>query len=88
MSDYISRQAAIEAVEKCQQYKISKEDYAVDFAEVKTELMLLPSADVVEVVRCMDCRYWQNHNDVMVCGLTNAMMSISDYCSYGERAEK
>ena len=51
MSDYISRQAAIEAVEKCQQYKVSKEDYAVDFAEVKTELMMLPTADVRENVR-------------------------------------
>ena len=50
-SDYISRQAAIEAVEKCQQYKVSKEDYAVDFAEVKTELMMLPTADVRENVR-------------------------------------
>ena len=50
MSDYISRQAAIEAVEKCQQYKVSKEDYAVDFAEVKTELMMLPTADVRENV--------------------------------------
>ena len=48
MSDYISRQAAIEAVEKCQQYKVSKEDYAVDFAEVKTEMMMLPTADVRE----------------------------------------
>ena len=51
MSDYISRQAAIEAVEKCQQYKVSKEDYAVDFAEVKTEMMMLPTADVRENVR-------------------------------------
>lgn len=51
MSDYISRQAAIETVEKCQQYKVSKEDYAVDFAEVKTELMMLPTADVRENVR-------------------------------------
>ena len=60
MSDYISRQAAIETVEKCQQYKVSKEDYAVDFAEVKTALMLLPSADVVEVVRCKDCKHKPN----------------------------
>ena len=91
MSDYISRQAAIEAVEKCQQYKVSKEDYAVDFAEVKTELMLLPTADVVEVVRCKDCKHW--HDNTEFCdfwsGLNVAQRTIStNYCSYGEGVDK
>ena len=61
MGDYISRQSAIEAVEKCQQYKVSKEDYAVDFAEVKTALMLLPSADVVEADKAQkEIDYWHD----------------------------
>ena len=59
-----------------------------DLARALHILRYQQTADVVEVVRCEDCRYWQNYHDVMVCGLTNAMMSISDYCSYGERADK
>ena len=46
-----------------------------------------PTADVVEVVRCEDCRYWENRFDVMVCNLTDGMKGASDYCSYGERRE-
>ena len=30
-----------------------------------------PDADVVEVVRCKDCRYWENRFGVMVCNLTD-----------------
>ena len=91
MDDYISRQAAIEAVEKCQQYKVSKEDYAVDFAEVKTELMMLPTADVVEVVRCKDCRWGKK-----VCGNIECSVDLNLpseyhgydwYCPNGERAD-
>ena len=46
-----------------------------------------PTADVVEVVRCEECRYWENRFDVMVCNLTDGMKGASDYCSYGERRE-
>ena len=45
------------------------------------------SSDVVEVVRCKDCRYWDNYNDVMVCMLSGGIKCIGDYCSYGERAD-
>lgn len=45
------------------------------------------TADVVEVVRCEDCRYWKNRFDVMVCNLTDGMKGAGDYCSYGERRE-
>lgn len=99
MTDYISRQAAIEAVEKCQQYKVSKEDYAVDFAEVKTELMLLPTADVVDVVRCKDCKHgkdavrgdYKHRLHLIDCNRIDDehpyIMRSNDFCSWGERAE-
>ena len=87
MTDYISRQAAIRAFNGCYNTRDCEEmrSYIHKVADI---IKSIPTADVVEVVRCKDCRYWQNYNDVMVCGLTNAMMSISDYCSYGERADK
>ena len=41
--------------------------------------------NMAEVVRCEECRYWENRFDVMVCNLTDGMKGASDYCSYGER---
>ena len=47
----------------------------------------LPAADVVEVVRCRDCKY---HEDTHVtgfehCRLYGLTMRFNDFCSYGER---
>ena len=52
----------------------------------------IPAADVVEVVRCKECIFWEkgkgytpycNHPDSMLMD-TNA----DDFCSYGERKER
>ena len=52
-----------------------------------------PTADVVEVVRCKDCKYF---NDIKhTCSLHShelirfqVSMEFNDYCSYGERKEQ
>lgn len=46
--------------------------------------------DVVEVVRCKDCKHFRRytHKSRGECGLfseLNSSMQITDYCSYGER---
>ena len=66
MTDYIKREDAIKALEG---WKISGEMI----------LATVPSADVVEVVRCKDCVY-------RPC-LIMPHSSDFDYCSYGERAD-
>ena len=67
---------------------IDAEAFFETFGELNTEpYNNFPTADVVEVVRCEDCRYWENRFDVMVCNLTDGMKGASDYCSYGERRE-
>ena len=49
-----------------------------------------PTADVVEVVRCKDCKHYIAYyctRDIK--GRTNMFyMTENDYCSYGERKEK
>ena len=47
------------------------------------------AADVVEVVRCKDCKWWDNDGDAERCTHKyGGMWAKSDgYCSYGERAE-
>lgn len=43
-----------------------------------------PTADVVEVVRCKDCKYL--HRTVCPYGIKRTPRG-NDYCSYGERRE-
>lgn len=51
----------------------------------------IPSADVVEVVRCKDCKnnYVTTHNhgkqDDPRCDFTDRHLSLDDFCSRGER---
>lgn len=50
----------------------------------------LPTADVVEVVRCKDCKYYETHRPIhkKVCEKNEGHlipMQPDDFCSYGER---
>ena len=69
VSDYISRQAAMEALAG---WKISP-----------IVLDPVPAADVVEVVRCKDCK----HYDRADCPMEDVVIYPDDFCSYGERVE-
>lgn len=74
MSDYIKREDAIKTLEG---WKISGEMI----------LATVPTADVVEVVRCKDCKYHAEFSSK--CNKLNLTpMWPNDYCSYGERADK
>ena len=51
MSDFISRQAAIEAASRgCRELRGT-------FGRCEDEINKVPAADVVEVVRCKDCKH-------------------------------
>ena len=51
-----------------------------------------PAADVVEVVRCKDCQYWQDNNGGYPhpeCRWgDDETPDADDYCSFGERMDK
>ena len=82
-SDYISRQAAIETA--ISWYNHCFED-GESVAGLTVGLNNLPSADVVEVVRCKDCRYRYKWNEVEMCDIwENGGMKPTDFCSKGER---
>ena len=77
--DYISRQAAIDALAG---WKISP-----------IVLAPIPAADVVEVVRCKDCIYKEEcGREVLVNEYDNDkavdITGFLFYCSYGERADE
>lgn len=50
----------------------------VDYEVIKK----IPTADVVEVVRCKDCKY-----EDTCCRMIRNEKKPSDYCSFGERRE-
>jgi hypothetical protein len=55
-------------------------------ASVKRVLMQAPPADVVEVVRCKDCKYY----DRGICyypAIRYVAHDADHYCSYGERRD-
>ena len=71
MSDYIKREDAIKTLEG---WKISGEMI----------LATVPTADVVEVVRCKDCKYRKKNT---FCLHNMRYEDDNGFCSYGERAD-
>ena len=49
-----------------------------------------PTIDAIHVVRCRECKWWQEDDDIGHCdnpdGLDN-YAKPDDFCSYGERKE-
>lgn len=71
-----------------------QEDFKADHGG-KRSLMIdtQPTADVVEVVRCKDCKHIkEEHFNIMPdgfsCELSGLMVEPEHYCSYGERNEE
>ena len=44
-----------------------------------------PTADVVEVVRCKDCKNYDNCNSNRYCNYFREVVGSYHFCSYGER---
>lgn len=79
MNDYISREAAIEDFEQCNQ-----ENSTWTPQRVKTLLMRIPTADAVPVVRCRDCTHYNGHRH---CDYFCEAVLDDDFCSYGKARE-
>lgn len=71
-SDYISRQVVVEFLDS---NNMPWRDWVND----------IPSADVVEVVRCHECKYYRDKSYCFIDG--RETIEGNDYCSWGERAE-
>ena len=90
MSDLIDRQKALAEVEEWDPIPHPGQ-YVVD--HVKQWLKNFPAADVVEVVRCKDCKYSSaNGKYGCVCKYNERYetheMYGDDFCSHGERRQK
>ena len=85
MTDYIKREDAIKALEE----DIPITDNPVEvIASAIAALEEQPSADVVEVVRCKDCKKYNTDDCMMIHGKKmNRNIFANDFCSYGERTD-
>lgn len=77
MADYIKRE---DAIKEANTWSMFGND------DLESRLRRLPSADVVEVVRCKDCIHFINHDKR--CGYFNHGIKTDDYCSFGEKKDE
>lgn len=96
MAEYIDREALVAQIKPPQADDDTSAVLMRDARKIMRDFVLsVPAADVVEVVRCRDCRYGR----VVRCGDTEVIDCAfeddeylherlpTDFCSYGERKE-
>lgn len=84
MSDYISRKAA--EVAFCNYMGATSGRVALMAEQIFNPI---PAADVVEVVRCQQCKGWMDttNSELGLCVLTKRVVTGRDYCSEGKRKD-
>jgi hypothetical protein len=86
MAEYIDR---VPIIKKLEQKMASPETTFINTVLIRL-LEGEPAADVVEVVRCKDCKYStqsEASDDYWDCNDDGASYHESHYCAYGERRE-
>lgn len=81
---YIEKEPIIEFITKGLNNLDKSEAYGYDAVEILTEIEYTPVADVVEVVRCKDCKYF---SEIHHCGVLG-FCEPNEYCSRGERMDE
>lgn len=86
MDEYISKQDVLQMIESDAMWNRS-------FAVLYDDISDMPAADVAPVVRCKDCKHYQQNpysdEDDTWCMLWADWIPTEpdDFCSYGERKE-
>ena len=83
---YINKEEIRQAIEQLKN-ETDTIGILVGINRVGSAIASLPTADVVEVVRCKDCKHWSR---VFGCyrikkSLFNLPFEANGFCSYGER---
>ena len=85
MAEYIDKEKLLQKlsrmIEYCQKY--NKVNGLTALFQVGDAIIDCPTADVVEVVRCKDCKHWNNGDCYRL-----ELSKSDDFCSYGERKEE
>lgn len=101
MTEYIEREAVLRETYKAQDELESNDDkvwrrnkpYFKGLAWANRIILDTPAADVVKVIRCMDCIHFktniskENYCDIHSTTWDKFYVRDDDFCSYGERKE-
>ncbi len=76
--EYIEKKAAINRI---------LDDFCTDAKDAIVVISKMPAADVVEVVRCEDCRYCGTgiYGVTTECMASGNVVDATDFCSFGEK---
>lgn len=84
MKEYIERAAL-----KRELAPYEENDFSQQMDVILAIVDAQPTADVVEVTFCKDCRYYQdakvNEKGFLICQASGMEITEMDYCSYGQR---
>ena len=82
MNDYIKREDALNDAETIDP------KYSDLISQIKNIINAQPPADVVEIVRCKDCKYWHDDGIMTTCdkNIGNGY-DAEYYCADGERKD-
>ena len=90
MAEYIEREALLREIERREALMVGDKLVSVD--AMKSFIKNRPAADVVEVVRCKDCKNLVNTtinaNCFLICDISDMEIAPEDFCSHGERREE
>ena len=84
MAEYINKFEMRSAVCRGCNEEFSDEPCEPSCCHILQEIKRIPTADVVEVVRCKDCKHFVEEEFCMGIGI---ICRFDDFCSYGERKE-
>ena len=94
MAEYIEREKAFKLIKEQKEketgaYSKGRNKGLIIAGSIINNKEVLPTTDVVEVVRCKDCRYFTNGMAVGMCKRVEDKPIIpccyDHFCSYGER---
>ena len=86
MAEYIDRAAAVKSVLRMRRSENSVAQNRM-LSIIQMDMLKLPTADVVPVVRCKDCKYNVGTKKCLNPDSFFAVPKDDDFCSYGERKE-
>lgn len=92
MAEYIKRSTVFEQFDNadadvCETDDFGGVDYGFGMKNIKELINAIPAADVVEVVRCKDCKYNIGTKKCLNPDSFFAVPKDDDFCSYGERKD-
>ena len=91
MAEYIRREDALDCLKRYPTGKYAGENlYCAEIRAAADDINDLPSADVVEVVRCKDCIYGESDgvlDGYRWCSRFDNIVGENDFCSFGEKED-